>query len=198
MLGLTCAARGGERPARPIQENSMHRLTPLAAACILALAVAACATDSASGGGAAASSDFKPTGSITSFVSNASFDASHVQGPKVNASLRSDGSWGGTIGVPSIPLFHTYKDGTLTGPNFTLNISKAGDVLTVTGQHMGSILRFEVSPTSLRVRTPSRSLDFNGDGNGNYSGAKTATFTGDAIALPPTVPMALALCASFM
>ena len=178
----------------------MHRQTLLAAACTLALA--ACATGSDATGGtspaASSSADFKPTGSITGFVSNASFDATHVQGPVINASLRSDGTWGGTIGQPSIPLFHTYKDGTLTGPDFTLTISKAGDLLTITGQHTGRILRFEVSPTSLRIRTPSRSMDFNGDGNGIYSGPKTVTFTGDAIALPPTVPMALALCASFM
>ena len=172
----------------------MHRQTLLAAACTLALA--ACATTSDGSGAPAA--EFKPTGSITGFVSNASFDATHVQGPKVNASLRSDGTWGGTIGEPSIPLFHTYKDGTLTGPQFTLTITKTGDLLVITGQHTGRILRFEASPTSLRVRTPSRSIDFNGDGNGVYSGPKTVTFTGDAVALPPTVPMALALTASFM
>ena len=174
----------------------MHHQTLLAAACTLALALAACATTSDGSGAAAA--EFKPTGTIAGFVSSASFDATHVQGPKVNASLRSDGSWGGTIGEPSIALFHIYKDGTLTGPNFTLTITKTGDTLIITGQHTGRILRFEASPTSLRVRTASRSLDFNGDGNGLYSGPKTVTFTGDAIALPPTVPMALALTAAFM
>jgi hypothetical protein len=176
----------------------MHHQTLLAAACTLALA--ACATGSdATGAGGAGSADFKPTGAVTGFVSNASFDATHVQGPKVNASLRGDGTWGGTIGEPSIPLFHTYQSGTLAGTaDFTLTITKTGDTLIVTGQHTGRILRFEVSPSSLRVRTPSRSLDFNGDGNGVYSGPKTVTFTGEAVALPPTVPFALALCASFI
>jgi hypothetical protein len=173
----------------------MHRQTLIAAACILALA--ACATDGA-GGAAGGTADFTPTGAVTGFTGNASFDATRVQGPKINASQRSDGSWGGTLGEPSIPLFHVYKDGTLTGPDFTLTISKAGGLLTITGQLKGRILRFEVSATSLRARTDSRSLDFNGDGNGVYSGARTVTFTGQAVGLPPTVPFALALVAAFI
>ena len=175
----------------------MHRWTTFAATC--ALALAACATGSESGGAApsASSSDFTPTGAITGYLSNATFDATHVVGPKINASLRSDGSWGGTIGTEGRALFHVYKDGTLSGPDLTMTISKAGQVLTVTGQFQGRILRFEVSPTVLKVRTDTRSLDFNGDGKGVYQGPKTVTFTGEAVSVPPTVPFALALVASF-
>jgi hypothetical protein len=172
----------------------MERRMLLAAACTLALA--GCATGSGSSGGAASKGDFTPTGAVSGFTGNASFDATRVVGPKVNATLGSDGVWGGSLG--DRPLFHTFKDGTLSGPDLTIAISKAGGVLTITGQVQGRILRFEVSPTVLRVRTDTRSMDFGGDGNGVYSGAKTVTFTGDAIALPPTVPFALALAATFM
>jgi hypothetical protein len=174
----------------------MHRQTLLAAACTLALAACATSSEGTSATAAASKGDFTPTGSVSGFTGNASFDATRVVGPKINASLRSDGTWGGTIG--DRPLFHAFKDGTLSGPDLTLNITKAGDVLTITGQIQGRILRFEVSPALLRVRTDTRSMDFNGDGTGVYSGMKTVTFTGDAVGLPPTVPMALALTASFM
>jgi len=174
----------------------MHRWTPLAVTS--ALALAACSTGSASGGAASDSkADFTPTGQVNGYLSNASFDATHVVGPKINASLRSDGTWGGTIGTEGRALFHTFKDGTLTGPDLTMTITKAGAVLTITGQFQGRILRFEISPTSLKVRTDTRSLDFAGDGAGNYQGPKTVTLTGEAVALPPTVPFALALTASF-
>ncbi|HMK72566.1 MAG TPA: hypothetical protein VK454_04460, partial [Myxococcaceae bacterium] len=68
----------------------MHRWTPLAVTS--ALALAACSTGSASGGAASDSkADFTPTGQVNGYLSNASFDATHVVGPKINASLRSDG-----------------------------------------------------------------------------------------------------------
>lgn len=173
----------------------MRRTLLLSAACAV---IAACATGSEGGGAASASSSFVPQGTITSQFGNASFDASHVVGPKINASMRSDGSWGGTIGSETKALFHTYKDGTLSGPDLVLTISKAGNQLVITGQYLGRILRFEVTPTTLLVRTDVRSLNFGGDGAGNYRGATTVTFTGEAIALPPTVPFALALVATFL
>ncbi|HXX32411.1 MAG TPA: hypothetical protein VEJ89_17040 [Myxococcaceae bacterium] len=169
----------------------MPRSTLLVVACALPLF-------SCAGTETAPTADFVPTGAVSGYWGNATFNATRVVGPKVNATLRGDGTWGGTIGSENKALFHTFKDGTLNGPDFLLNISKTGDELTITGQFQGRILRFEANPTKLRVRTDTRSLDYVGDGKGVYQGATTLTLSGDAVSLPPTVPFALALVASFL
>ncbi len=46
----------------------------------------------------AQSTPFQPTGSIAFNRGSASFDATRVVGPRINVTMRSDGTWAGNAG----------------------------------------------------------------------------------------------------
>ncbi|HZW90049.1 MAG TPA: hypothetical protein VFF12_13285, partial [Myxococcaceae bacterium] len=126
----------------------------------LAMLALACA-EGASGSGA--SSDFQPTGGIRVASGNgARFNPNQVFGPKVNLHQRSDGSWGGTIQAAGTmttssltPIDATFQNGQFVGANIRLNINREGGITHIYGSILDRIVRFEVSPTEIRVFTGS-------------------------------------------
>src|SRR5262245_59013502 len=162
----------------------------------LAMVALACAGSSSSGSGATA--DVKPTGSIVIASGNgASFNATQVNGPRVQASQRSDGSWGGTISAggsfPS-PIDATFQGGQFVGSNIRLSITREGGMTTIVGSVLDRIMRIEVTEAEIRVRTGTKSQNFvKLEGPGEYGGPQSIKFVGEALQFPPTPAFALAM-----
>jgi len=166
------------------------------------VALAACATDSASGGGGGGV-DFQPTGRITIAAGNgAIFNANQVSGPKIHVKQRQDGSWGGTItgsAGTQVPIDCTFSNGQFVGSNLRMSISRADQQTTITGTFNDRIVRFEFSPTEIRVRTPSRSENYvKLPAEGEYGGPTTVKLEGEAATYPPTPAFALAALGGFL
>lgn len=172
----------------------------------LAMLALACA-EGASGSGSAAP-DFQPTGGIVVAAGNgARFNATRVQGPKAQFNQRSDGSWGGSVygsaGRP-IPIDATFQGGQFVGSNIRLNIVKEGQQTRIFGTLQDRIVRFEVSPTEIRVFTGSGTYQGRSEtyvklaGPGEYGGPQSLKLEGEAQQAPPTPAFALAMLAAFI
>ena len=166
-----------------------------------AMVALACASGSSSGTGAEA--DFKPTGSIVVASGNgASFTATQVNGPKVHASQRSDGSWGGTInagGSFPTPIDATFQGGQFVGSNIRLSINREGGMTTIVGSVLDRIVRIEMTEAEIRVRTGTKSLNFvKLAGEGEYGGGQSMKLVGEAMQFPPTPAFALAMVGAFI
>src|SRR5262249_50317973 len=142
-----------------LESPSMRIRTTLLSFAMVAIA---CASGSSSGSGA--SPEFQPTGSIVVASGNgASFNATQVNGPKVHASQRADGSWGGTInagGSFPTPIDATFQGGQFVGANIRLSINREGGMTTIVGSVLDRIVRIELTEAEIRVRTGSKSLNF--------------------------------------
>jgi len=170
----------------------------------LAMLALACA-EGAAGTGAA---DFQPTGGIRVASGNGSrFNATHVFGPKVNLHQRSDGTWGGTIeagGANSTPIDATFQGGQFVGANIRLTIVRENGQTQVFGSVLDRIIRFEASPTAIKVFTSSTVRTGRSEtylklaGPGEYSGPQSLTLEGEAQQLPPTPAFALAMVGAFI
>ena len=164
------------------------------------VALLACATESGSTGGAA---DFQPTGRITIAAGNgAYFNANQVAGPKIHVKQRQDGSWGGTItgsAGTQVPIDCTFQNGQFVGSNLRLTITRADQQTTISGTFNDRIVRFEFTPTEIRVRTPSRSENYvKLPAEGEYGGPTTVKLEGEALQFPPTPAFALAALGGFI
>jgi len=171
----------------------------------LAMLVLACA-EGASGSGAAA--DFQPTGGIRVASGNgARFNATRVVGPKVQINQRSDGSWGGSIyGSASTPtpIDATFQGGQFVGSNIRLTIIRENGQTQIFGSVQDRIVRFEVSPTAIKVFTSSTVATGRSEtyvklaGPGEYGGPQSLTLEGEAQQMPPTPAFALAMVGAFI
>ncbi|HVP61737.1 MAG TPA: hypothetical protein VMT11_14335 [Myxococcaceae bacterium] len=171
----------------------------------LAMLALACAEGAA---GSGATSDFQPTGGITVASGNgARFNANRVQGPKVQFSQRSDGSWGGNIygsaGRP-VPIDATFQGGQFVGANIRLTINREGGQTNIFGTVGDRIVRFEVGPTEIRVYTSSTTGTGRSEtyvklaGPGEYGGPQSLKLEGEAQQAPPTPAFALAMVGAFI
>jgi hypothetical protein len=164
------------------------------------VALAACATES---GGTGGNADFKPTGRITIAAGNgAIFNATQVSGPKIHVQQRQDGSWGGTItgsAGTQVPIDCTFQGGQFVGSNLRMTITRADQQTTISGTFNERIVRFEFTPTEIRVRTPSRSENYvKLPAEGEYGGPTTVKLEGEAATFPPTPAFALAALGGFI
>jgi hypothetical protein len=141
--------------------------------------------------------DFHATGEVKCKYNGASFSATQVVGPKINVAQRPDGSWGGLI--EQEPLDANWVNGKLKGGQpLKMAVQKTGDTLTITGQWRERLFRFEVSPSLLRVRTDTRSLDYRRSPDGAYGPYSDVHLVGDALAIPESPAFAMALVAAFI
>jgi len=163
------------------------------------VALLACATESGSTGTA----EFEPTGRITLAAGNgAVFNATQVSGPKIHVKRRQDGSWGGTITGSTgsqVPIDCTFQNGQFVGSNLRLSIIRVEQQTTISGTFNDRIVRFEFTPTEIRVRTPSRSENYvKLPAEGEYGGPTTVKLEGEAQQFPPTPAFALAALGGFI
>ncbi len=87
---------------------------------------------------------FTPVGSPGA---SASWDGRYVRGPAVNMTLTDEGLWGGTIRDRAVLL--RAADGRITGADVNLYVTQDGAFTRVQGLWFGSLLRIDVSPTTL-------------------------------------------------
>ena len=80
-----------------------------------------------------------------------------------------------------------------------MSISRADQQTIVSGTFNDRIVRFEFSPTEIRVRTPSRSENYvKLPADGEYGGPTTVKLEGEAATYPPTPAFALAALGAFL
>jgi hypothetical protein len=166
----------------------------------LAMLAVACAEGSASSG--AATADFQPTGGIVVASGNgARFNATEVRGVRIAVKRRSDGTWGGTVysSGKQVPIDATFENGRFTGSNIRMSIERANGQTTIVGSFQDKIIRFELTPDEIRVRTPSKSENYVSLGTpGEYGGPQPMKLEGEAQQAPPTATFALAMLGSFI
>jgi len=170
----------------------------------LAMLALACA-EGAAGTGAA---DFQPTGGIRVASGNGSrFNPTRVVGPKVQISQRSDGTWGGMIygnAATPTPIDATFQGGQFVGSNIRLTIIRENGQTQIFGSVQDRIVRFEVSPTAIKVFTSSTVATGRSEtyvklaGPGEYGGPQSLTLEGEAQQMPPTPAFALAMVGAFI
>jgi hypothetical protein len=142
------------------------------------------------------STAFEPTGTIVFMRGSASFDANRVAGPRINVTKRSDGTWAGTLDEQSVDV--TLKGNRIVGAFMTLSWEQSSSGVLITGQWLGRILRFEVTPEQALVRTPNRSLTLSRKAEGEYGPGGELRLTGEARMLNPPMPQfGLAMAATF-
>ncbi len=156
-------------------------------------------TGEASAGASSAppAGEYKPLGEISYRAGSASFDETRVVGPHANLSRRADGSWAGTLmgGTVDVSVYPHR----VVGVNLTLAIERKPEGIVITGQYQGRILRFEVGPEQLLIRTPSMSATLPKVGEGQYGQGGAVRLTGQAAdPNPPWPQFGLALAAAFM
>lgn len=171
----------------------------------LAMLALACA-EGASGYGA--TPGFEPTGGIRVASGNgARFSATRVVGPKVQLNQRSDGTWGGTLYGNSrtpTPIDATFQGGEFVGANIRLTITREGGQTQIFGSVQDRIVRFELSPTQIRIFTSSSTRTGRSEtyvklaGQGEYGGPQSLTLEGEAQQMPPTPAFALAVVGAFI
>ncbi|HME89862.1 MAG TPA: hypothetical protein VKE49_00450 [Myxococcaceae bacterium] len=145
---------------------------------------------------AAKSAGFQPTGAIVFARGSASFDANRVAGPRINVTKRSDGTWAGTLDDQIVDV--TVNGNRLVGSFMTMSVEQSSNGVLITGQWLGRILRFQVTPDQVVVRTPNRSLTLNRKGEGEYGPGGELRLSGEAALLNPPMPQfALAMAATF-
>jgi hypothetical protein len=87
---------------------------------------------------------FTPMGSPGA---SAAWDARSVRGPAVNMTLTDEGLWGGTIRNRAVLL--RAGGGRITGEGTNLYVTQEGPVVHVQGMWANTMLRIDVSPTTL-------------------------------------------------
>jgi hypothetical protein len=149
-----------------------------------------------------AKGDYTATGEITMMDKEATFDAVRVRNPRWNLSKRVDGSWAGVVTDPgnrtqAIDVSVTPK--AIRGVDLVLTLESQDDQNTViVGQFQGRILRFELHPDVVQVRTDTQSYTFHKSGDGVYGPKGEFVLKGDAKKTPHLWPqMALTLLAAF-
>jgi hypothetical protein len=149
-----------------------------------------------------AKGEYKATGEVSLLDQNATFDAVRVRNARWNLSKRVDGSWGGTVVDPgnatqAIDVSVTPKS--IRGVNLVLTLESQDDQNTViVGQFQGRIVRFELHPDVVDIRTESQSYTFHKLSDGVYGPKGQFVLKGDANKTPhPWPQIAFALLAAF-
>lgn len=142
------------------------------------------------------------TGGLQANRFGATFDAVRVRAPHTNLSKRTDGSWAGTLNDGAIDT--TVTEDSVRGVGVLLTRKVTAEGVVILGQVQGQILRFELGPDRVRVRTPQWSFDFDGraaaEGGMAWGPRQDLVLTGEA-ADPATAPwpqLGLALAAAFL
>ncbi len=92
----------------------------------------------------------------------------------------------------------TVNGNRIVGSFMTLYVEQSSKGVLITGQWLGRILRFEVAPEQVLVRTPNRSLTLGRRGKGEYGPGGELKLTGQAVLQNPPMPQfALAMAATF-
>ncbi len=166
-------------------------------AAVLSGLLLACQHGSTAGAvGPEKSTAFEPTGTIVFMRGSASFDANRVAGPRINVTKRSDGTWAGTLDEQSVDV--TVTGNRIVGAFMTLSWEQSSNGVLITGQWLGRILRFQVTPEQVLVRTPNRSLTLNKKAEGEYGPGGELRLTGEARVLNPPMPQfGFAMAAAF-
>jgi len=121
----------------------------------IVMAACACATSgtpapmNGAGGGAGAQATgellFRATGAA---AVGASFDASHVMGPRVNMAMAEGGAWAGDLDGRNVVL--SVEPGHLSGAGVDLHVERQGDALAVRGLYGQHRVDISVTPKSIR------------------------------------------------
>ncbi len=149
-----------------------------------------------------AKGDYTPTGEIQMLDKGATFDGARVRNPRWNLSKRVDGSWGGTVVDPgnrTQPIDVSVTPKSIKGVDLVLSVESEDDQnLVIVGQHQGRIMRFELHPDMVVIRTNTQSYTFHKTGDGVYGAKGEMILKGDANKTPhPWPQIALAMMAAF-
>jgi hypothetical protein len=159
-----------------------------------ALLAAACKTAEPVPG--ATGENYTPKGEIQFQGVGASWDDSRVVGPSVNMTLRTDGSWGGTLRGEGMDV--SVYASRAAGVNFTLSWENTGDGMVATGQWQGVITRFETTGDRLLIRTPRHSMTVTRHDESSFGPNGEVVAKGQAgLKNPPMPQFGLALMSAF-
>jgi hypothetical protein len=142
-------------------------------------------------------SAFEPLGGVFYRGRSATFSADRIVGPEVDLIRRADGSWGGrmhghTVDVDEYP-------GRIAGTNLKLSVQQSTQGLILAGLWLEEMVRFEITPQKLTIRTPKYALTLQATGPGTYGQDGLVRLTGGAAQLAPRMPQfALALAGAFL
>lgn len=148
-----------------------------------------------------AASEFTPTGEISLRSFGASFDKYRIRSPVSNLTVRTDGSWAGTLSGTAIDV--SVDENTVRGVDFILSrVDSVPGHVVITGQFRGKMLRFEFDDKLAMIRTPKFSNTYRGystrDGVTKYGPGGDMKLKGEAgMVAPPWPQFGLALVAAF-
>jgi hypothetical protein len=91
-------------------------------------------------------------------VGDISFNRTHITGPGVNLSRRSDGTWAGKLGYSTVGI--TEAAGRLTGVQVNLSYESTNEALTIKGLWFSNNVRIELGQDLLTVRIGRFGSDF--------------------------------------
>jgi hypothetical protein len=148
-----------------------------------------------------AAGEYKPTGEVHAYDTTSTFDAVRVRAPRANLTKRTDGSWGGTLGDRGVDV--SVDETHIRGAELLLSREDStANHTVITGQFQGRIFRFEWDEAKALVRTPSKSLTYQGrvvtEGITKYGPQGDLELRGEAsLEKAPWPQIAFALIAAF-
>lgn len=140
---------------------------------------------------------FNKLGGVVFLGGSASFDEDEVNGPLINMSTRSDGTWAGTINNEVVDV-NVYS-GRAAGSSLTMKWSDEPNHRVIAGAFRDQPYRFEIFPDHISVRLPTRSFDLQHRQDFSFGPGGELKLEGQAQSLTAPMPQfGMAMLATFI